>query len=144
MLSFSISYSNLIKLPCFADTTEWGDWGGGSRGNRGETEGHFTENSNILAMHRHTCIFFSCSWNWGGERWMTIHRWIFFGFTQLLFFVRFCVSNLVWGYFKLLSDLMLTGSFGRAASPGVPGWDILGVSHGPSIHPLIVLVGLYM
>jgi hypothetical protein len=40
-----------------------------------------------------------------------------------------------------LSDLMLTGSFGRVASPGVPGWDILGVSHGPSRHPLM-LVGL--
>jgi hypothetical protein len=65
----------------------------------------------------------------------------FFGFTQLLFFGRFCVSILVWGYFKLLSDLMLTGSFGRVASPGVPGWDILGVSHGPSRHPLM-LVGL--
>jgi hypothetical protein len=78
---------------------------------------------------------------------MTCYQFIceyFFAFTQLIFFVRFCVSNFVWGYFKLLSDLMLTGSFGRVASPGVPGWDILGVSQRPSRHPLIVLVGRYM
>jgi hypothetical protein len=35
MLSFSISYSDLIKSPYFADTIERGDRRGESRGDRG-------------------------------------------------------------------------------------------------------------
>jgi hypothetical protein len=40
MLSFDISYPDLIKFSYFADTTEREDRGGG-----GETEGEFTDNS---------------------------------------------------------------------------------------------------
>jgi hypothetical protein len=42
MLSFSISYPDLIKFPYFADTTQRGDKGGGERG--GERGGDFMNN----------------------------------------------------------------------------------------------------
>jgi hypothetical protein len=44
MLSFSISYPDLIKFPYFADTTE-------REGIGGETEGDFTDNSIIYLSH---------------------------------------------------------------------------------------------
>jgi hypothetical protein len=47
MLSFGISYPDLIKFPYFADTTERGDRGAKPEEIGGETEGHFMDNSDI-------------------------------------------------------------------------------------------------
>jgi hypothetical protein len=47
MLSFSISYPDLIKFPYFVDTTGKGDRGTKAEEIGGETEGDFTNNSNI-------------------------------------------------------------------------------------------------
>jgi hypothetical protein len=49
MLSFSISYSDLIKIPHFADTTERGNRGAKAAEIGGETEGDFRDNS--IASH---------------------------------------------------------------------------------------------
>jgi hypothetical protein len=46
MLSFSISYPDLIKFPYFADTTERGDNGLKGEGIGAESEGDFTDNFN--------------------------------------------------------------------------------------------------
>jgi hypothetical protein len=47
MLSFSISYPDLIKFPYFVDTTERGEGGAKAGETGGETEGDFMANSNI-------------------------------------------------------------------------------------------------
>jgi hypothetical protein len=48
MLSFSISYPDLIKFPYFADTTERWDRGAKAEETGGETEGDFMQNSIIF------------------------------------------------------------------------------------------------
>ncbi len=47
MLSFSISYPDLIKLPYFAKTTKRGDRGAKAEEIGGETEGDFTDKFNV-------------------------------------------------------------------------------------------------
>ncbi len=46
MLSFSISYWDLIKFPCFPDTTERGDRGW----KQAQRQGDFTDNSIIIVQ----------------------------------------------------------------------------------------------
>jgi hypothetical protein len=50
MLSFSISYSNLVKIPYFVDTTEREDRWRKQRRIGGEREGDFMDNSNVCFM----------------------------------------------------------------------------------------------
>jgi hypothetical protein len=48
MLSFSISYPDLIEFPYFADTTERGDRGAKVEENRGETKGDIMDNYIVM------------------------------------------------------------------------------------------------
>jgi hypothetical protein len=51
MLSFSISYPDLIKFPYFVDTTERGDRGAKAEEIGGETEGDFMDNSSTIKLY---------------------------------------------------------------------------------------------
>jgi hypothetical protein len=48
MLSFSISYPDLIKFPYFADTTKRWDRGAKAEEIGGETKGDFMDNFDII------------------------------------------------------------------------------------------------
>ncbi len=58
MLSFSISYPDLIKFPYFVDITE--------RGDRGWKAGDFMDNFNISQKNEDCCVanqFVNASWS---------------------------------------------------------------------------------
>jgi hypothetical protein len=52
MLSFNISYPDLIKFPCFVDTTERGVRGAKAEEIGGETEGDLRDNSIVLYLFK--------------------------------------------------------------------------------------------